>query len=267
MLITTGDFAGIHKSTAGVIVRRVTMAISGLRRRYVKFPSTPAGLRAVQEGFYAKSSFPRVIGAIDCTHVKLLSPGGENAETFRNRKGYFSLNVQTISDPWLRIIDVVARWPGSCHDRTIFSNSAIQARLERGEFGDGLIVGDSGYTLSSYMITPLRNPVLAEEALFNESQIRTRNVVERQYGVWKRRFPVLSLGIRLKVETAQDIIVACAVLHNIAINSKEAEPPVDPELPPQNIEDGRIPWVGAAAAQGGTGAMQRSLIGYFRTLL
>lgn len=38
--------------------------------------------------------FPKGIGAIECTHVPLLSPGGNNAEIFRNRKGFFSINVQ-----------------------------------------------------------------------------------------------------------------------------------------------------------------------------
>ena len=38
---------------------------------------------------------PGVDGAIDCTHVRLVNTRFQNiAEVFRNRKGYFSLNVQ-----------------------------------------------------------------------------------------------------------------------------------------------------------------------------
>lgn len=59
---------------------------------------------------------------------------------------------------------------------------------------------------------------------------RTRNPVERQYGVWKRRFPVLALGLRLKLQTSMAVIVATAVLHNIAIEVKEEEPQRDPDL-------------------------------------
>lgn len=57
-----------------------------------------------------------------------------------------------------------------------------------------------------------------------------RNAVERQYGVWKRRFPVLALGLRLKLQTSMAVIVATAVLHNIAIDAKEEEPPQDPDV-------------------------------------
>ena len=46
--------------------------------------------------------------------------GGEHAEEFRNRKGYFSLNTQVVCDHNMKIIDIVSRWPGSVHDATIF---------------------------------------------------------------------------------------------------------------------------------------------------
>nr|CAI5851229.1 unnamed protein product [Callosobruchus analis] len=46
-----------------------------------------------REKFYQIARCPRCIGVIDCTHVKIQSPGGETAELFRNRKGYFSINV------------------------------------------------------------------------------------------------------------------------------------------------------------------------------
>lgn len=71
--------------------------------------------------------------------------GGDQAENFRNRKGYFSFNVQTVSDANLKILDIVARWPGSTHDQTIFNNSSIRNRFEQGHFGNGILLGDSGY--------------------------------------------------------------------------------------------------------------------------
>ena len=132
----------------------------------------------------------------------------------------------------------MARWPGSANDRTIFANSRLRALLEQGHFDNSFLLGDSGYTLSQYMI-PVANPQTRAEMLFNESQIRTRNVVERQYGVWKRRFPVLRLELRLKLSTTLTVIVATAVLHNFAISRNDEEPLDDPyeEAPeiPDNI--------------------------------
>lgn len=69
---------------------------------------------------------PNVVGLIDCTHVKIVSPGPPDAERFRNRKAYFSVNVQAVGSHNLKILDLVARWPGSTHDAYIFDMSPIK---------------------------------------------------------------------------------------------------------------------------------------------
>ncbi|XP_067014193.2 putative nuclease HARBI1 [Anabrus simplex] len=227
MLITVGDFCGVSKSTACRAVQVVSHHIALLRDRFIKFPATQEERIKLREQFYKIARFPRVVGALDCTHVRIVSPGGENAEIFRNRKGFFSMNVQTLCDPDLKITDIVARWPGSTHDSTIFNNSVIRARFESGVIDDGsVIIGDSGYPNRPYLITPLAAPDSPEEQLFNESQIRTRNCVERSYGVWKRRFPILSTGIRLHHNKVQSIVVATAVLHNICCLNNDMNLPV-----------------------------------------
>jgi len=79
--------------------------------------------------------------------------------------------------------------------------------------------------LKPYLLTLLINPITRAEQLYNESQIRTRNCVERRIGVWKRQFPSIASGLRCKWQTSLSIIVATAVLHNIAIQMNEPEPP------------------------------------------
>lgn len=116
------------------------------------------------------------------------------------------------------------RWPGSAHDTNIFDNSLLRMKCENREFGQGLLLGDGGYPVRSYLITPLNNPSERAENLFNEAQIRSRNVVERTFGIWKRRFPVLSFGLRCKIPLAQHTIVAAAVIHNIATTLKDEIP-------------------------------------------
>ncbi|KAB0804749.1 hypothetical protein PPYR_01719 [Photinus pyralis] len=92
-----------------------------------------------------------------------------------------------------------------------------------------LLVGDAGYAIKPYLITPLRNPITRTENLFNESQIRTRNPIERCFGVMKRRFPILSFGIRQRAEKVEAIVIATAVLHNIARNFNDALPDINEE--------------------------------------
>lgn len=85
------------------------------------------------------------------------------------------------------------------------------------------------------------------EHLYNEAHIRTRNSVERLFGVWKQRFPVLAYGFRCNLEVVLTSIVATAVLHNIATDMGEDLPPLPDEIDNNMldylIEQGNIPDV------------------------
>ncbi|XP_058457044.1 putative nuclease HARBI1 [Malaya genurostris] len=258
MQIAIADFAGVCISSVCRIIRRVSLALAKLRQRFIMMPKTQDELHTASRDFYAIARFPRTIGAIDCTHIKIQSPGDNQAENYRNRKSWFSLNVQTVSSANLKVLNIVARWLGASHDQHIFNSSLLKMQLEWGDFGHYLIVGDSGYRNTNYLATPFLRCKTPFETLYNESQIRTRNVVERSYGVMKRRFPVLALGMRFKISTVQLVIVACAVLHNIAIDVKEEEPPTEIE----GFEEMLV-----AIAVPGNANVERSTIGCVRDYL
>ena len=191
-------------------------------------------LQQLKLDFWKICAFPSVVGAIDCTHIKIQCPVGENAELFRNRKRYFSINVQAASGPDLKILNIVARWPGSVHDARIFDNSRLCAQFERGDIS-GMLLGDSGYPCRQYLMTPIRDPQTRPQRNYNVSQIRTRNTVERMFGTWKRLFPCLSTTIRTKLQTTLTIIVATAVLFNF-IRSRN-DPLDEPEHFPGDEEE------------------------------
>ncbi|XP_066589330.1 putative nuclease HARBI1 [Prorops nasuta] len=216
-VIAIADFIGISVSSALRIIHKVSIAITELHSEFIKFPTNNNDIRQCQIGNFKLAGFIKVIGAVDCFHVKIQSYGGENSELFRNRKGYFSINVQVIVNSKLQILDLVARWPESAHDSTIFDNSRIKARFENLEFGDGILLGDSGYPSLPYLLTPLQNPQTSSEVLYNEAHIRTRCMVERCFGILQRKFAVLSLGSRFKTpKRTLPLITACAILHNIS---------------------------------------------------
>ncbi|CAH2109173.1 unnamed protein product [Euphydryas editha] len=191
-------------------------------------PNTPGicmpnldDLREVKAQFFNIAGFPNRIGCVDGSHIPIQSPGGEQAELFRNRKGFFSINVQVVCDAKLYIRDTDARWHGSIHDSTVYHNSFLRARLDNNEIDDHLL-GDSAYPCGRFMMTPILNPTTNAERRYNQSaQIKTRNTVERTFGVWKRRFACLSQKIKLKLDHTLAVIVATAVLHNIALQQND----------------------------------------------
>lgn len=125
--------------------------------------------------------------------------------------------------------------------------------------------------MQHYLLTPIANPIGRGQALYNEAHIRTRNAQERLNGVLKRRFPVLAYGIRLKLETALTVIVATGVLHNIARDMNEVEPPIQENMNEEqlnyliemaNIPEQPLPLYNA----GQNNIYQNEVIDYFNNL-
>jgi len=227
--LVVGDTFAVSKSTVCQTVHRVTEAIASLHDRYVQMPTTAEQQHSTMQAFYNRSKMPGIVGAIDCTHIAIQSPGSDDGEIYRNRKGFFSINVQLVCDPTGYISDVVARWPGSVHDSTIFDNSKLRAMMETQQIS-GCLVGDGGYACRRYMLTPLNTPTTGPERAYNSAQTLARNCIERAIGMLKRRFPALKYGLRLKLSNTLHVIVATVVLHNIAVTLGEEEPDDDAQL-------------------------------------
>ena len=147
-----------------------------------------------------------------------------------------SINTQLMCDDRLSIRNVVASWPGSAHDSRIFNESSLKTYLERLPPKYHVLV-DRGYTLSTYLVTPYTDPKPGAERRFNKAQSSTRMVIERVNGILKRRFPCLSRQLRFTPEKCCVIIVACCVLHNLAVMEKDTWEEEDFEPDPEDPED------------------------------
>nr|XP_058969847.1 putative nuclease HARBI1 [Pocillopora verrucosa] len=222
-----GDLFGVSVFAACRVIHKVSRAIAKQKRQFL---SIPGNLADVKRKFYDVGHFPGVIGAIDCTHVRVICPNKENAMAFVNRKQFYSINVQAVCDSDAFITNIVARWPGSTHNSRIFENSNIAEKLRDGVL-DGILLGDSGYACRAYLLTP---------------------IIERCFGLRKRRFPCLHLGLRTALPNILVIIVATAVLHNFALIHREQD--FDEE-----IEDENVPLDIVAAADA-SGNAKRQLI-------
>ena len=215
-----GDLFGISESVTCVTIHRVTKAIACLKSRILRMPHSHE-IDLIRRQFYDLSSFPQVIGAIDGSHVRILCPSKDIAQIFYNRKGYYSINVQAVCDAQLLFRNIVARWPGSTHDARIFSNSSLRSDFESNVYAPNVLLGDSGYRCTSYLLTPILNPSTPAEHRYNTAHIKGRCVIERCFGIWKKRFPCLQLGLRTNINNSLAIIVATAVLHNMAMQRSE----------------------------------------------
>ncbi|XP_036318001.1 putative nuclease HARBI1 isoform X1 [Rhagoletis pomonella] len=209
-----GEQWGISMSQTSIsrCIHRVTDAINNsMFTTKVKFPMTQLECQAANE-IFASASSPFVagtIGAIDCTHVSILAPKN-NESNYVDHHGYHSMNVQMICDPNLKILNVNAKFPGA---RRVMPRS-----FETGNHNTFLI-GDSGYPLEPWLMTPLPNePEGTPKFRYNEALCKARNPIERLLGVPKGTWRCLSRQRVLLYDPgfADRVVNACATLITFA---------------------------------------------------
>jgi len=82
--LVVGDTFAVDNATVCRTLHHVTAAIANMRSQYVKFPVTLQERRDTMQAFFLNSKLPGVLGAVDCTHVPIQSPGSDNGEICRN---------------------------------------------------------------------------------------------------------------------------------------------------------------------------------------
>ncbi|KAJ1103824.1 hypothetical protein NDU88_001245 [Pleurodeles waltl] len=118
------------------------------------------------------------------------------------------------------ISQVNAMFPGSVDDAYILRNSSIPDMMGQLQRHCVWLLGDSGYPNLSWLLTPVRNPRTRAEERYNDAHGRTRRVIERTFGLLKARFRCLHMtggSLFYSPKKVCDIIVACSMLHNLAL--------------------------------------------------
>ncbi|KAK0132138.1 putative nuclease HARBI1 [Merluccius polli] len=264
-----GDRVGISQPSISRALPRVVDAINQLATEYIQCPYTAEEQVTVKRGFHLIAGLPNTIGAIDCTHVRIKAPSPDSFP-YLNRKQYHSINVQLICDSNNHLLNV-SRFPGGAHDSYIFQNSSVGTRLEQVAADDSWVIGDRGYALAPWLMTPLTNPQTPREVSYNQMHARTRSTIElvvdflvrlrelsrsfelvrsrtthhyieRTIGILKGRWMCLDTAggkLLYKPEKVCRIIMACCVLHNIAMK-REQEGPSNNSVTAEGLTVGRV---------------------------
>ena len=141
-----------------------------------------------------------------------------------------------MSGPDLQFYYLNANYGGRSHDSRVLRCSSLWHSFEvqrQRPFPGVVLLADSGYPLRDWILTPFPDPD-PDQARYNRSHIQTINSVERAFGLWKKRFYCLALGLRVRdMALCTKIITCCAILHNLAIQSGDSGD--DLQDHPQNV--------------------------------
>ena len=176
-----------------------------------------------------KWGFPACAGAIDGTHIPLVTPP-ENHTDYVNRKSYHNILTQAVVDARYLFRDVVIGWPGIVHDARVLSNLELYNVGLQGKLFDPnitervlgvdlnpVILGDSAYPLLNWLVKGYSENQNTPnwQCNFNNYWLsRVRMTVENTFGRWKGRFRRFLKGVDMAVSSATYLVAASCILHN-----------------------------------------------------
>ncbi|KAH9686249.1 DDE Tnp4 domain-containing protein [Citrus sinensis] len=170
--------------------------------------------------------FKDCIGAIDGTHVHVSIPP-EDQIPYIGRKGIPTQNIMAACNFDMQFIFAIAGWEGSAHDTRIFLSTLRNPTLNfpkppRGKY----YLVDAGYPQIKGFLGPYKgeryhlpdfrrgSQPTGYQEVFNHSHSSLRSVIERTFGVWKKRWKILRDMPSYPFNKQVKIIIATMALHN-----------------------------------------------------
>lgn len=233
---TVGSLFGVSPSFVCICVREVFLAIvKNMKSSFVFLPKGDELTEVMQE-YKENWGFPMCAGAIDGTHVPIISPSDNHAD-YINRKGYHSIVMQAVVDSKYIFRDMVIGWPGSVHDARILANSHLYQLGNEGKLFMGtdqsqeiigtsihpLLLGDPAYPLLPWLMKgyQVNSDTCAAHKLFNYRLSHARMTVENTFGRWKGRFRRFLKRVDMDVKNVAIAVAASCILHNLCELSRE----------------------------------------------
>nr|GAT51776.1 predicted protein [Mycena chlorophos] len=230
---SVADWAGIGKGTVGLWAKRVMTAVlrPEFLAQYVRYPTDEE--KADAQDWVVKHSCPAFRGGwcfVDGTLVPLATRPFWYGESYFDRKSRYSLNIQIVSLPNLRIVDFSYGHTGSAHDATAWGGTRIAANHTEFLGEKEWIWADSAYPIRSWIVSPYKAPdrYLPDNDTFNKTVSKLRIRSEHAIGFLKGRFYSLK-NLRIVIRDAKSHrfatywVAACVSMHAFAMVAEADE--------------------------------------------
>ncbi|KAM4617646.1 putative nuclease HARBI1 [Discoglossus pictus] len=214
-----GDTIGISQASMSRCVSNVTEALVERAAQFIHFPQEEASMQRLKDEFYNVAGVPGVLGVVDCTHVTIKAPNAEDL-SYVNRRGLHSLNCLLVCDAQGVLLWAETHRPGSIQNNMVLHQSNLCCLFEADMQKQGWLLGDSTFILHPWLMTPLQIPESSSEYRYNMAHSATYSVMERTLRALRLRFRCLDgsrATLQYSPEKSAQIVLACCILHNIAL--------------------------------------------------
>ncbi|XLR01106.1 hypothetical protein S83_067304, partial [Arachis hypogaea] len=193
--------------------------------------------------------FKGCLGALDGTYIEVTVPESEKAR-YRTRKGKICTNMLGVCNREMGFVYVLSGWEGSASDSRVLRDAITRRNSLKIPHGNYYLV-DAGYTNGPGFLAPYRGtryhvrewaqgaraPRNYQE-YFNRVHSSTRNIIERCFGLLKKRWSILRSPSFYPVKTQFQIIIACCLLQNFIRKSMEMDPEEEGSILDEFTPDG-----------------------------
>jgi hypothetical protein len=194
--VQCSELFAIGKSTVGLVLREVVLAINVV---YMNLVSWPVGekMQSHMLEFRQLCRLPSVHGAIDGTHFEIKKQVQYLEDYFYYQTNAYVVHMQAVVDSRKRFIDLCIGLPTSIYDLYMSVTQRGLLNVQTGMIDNvpPYLIGDKGYPCLSWLLVPHKNegrqPLNVLERLFNRRLSKGRALVENAFANLKLMFKEL----------------------------------------------------------------------------
>jgi hypothetical protein len=230
---STDEYCRIGESTAIESMKRFCAAVRAcFGATYMRKPTRSDIINQMR--INEERGWPGMFGSLDCMHW-----GWKNCPVawqgqFQDKDGNRSIILEAIADQSLWIWHAFFGLPGGNNDLNVLDRSTVVQDILMGEGQDltftvngnvyprFYLLTDGIYPKWSCFVQSIHEPQGEKRKHFAEVQEATRKDIERCFGVLQARFQIVKNPCRQwDMDTMDDIMLACCIMHNMIIEDEQ----------------------------------------------